>query len=236
MNTEALLLVAAVAGVGVLHTIVPDHWVPITLIARQRGWSKQETAAASFKAGFGHVLSTLAIGLVVWIGGVAFATRFGNVVDTAASVALVAFGLWIAISSLREVRGSEHGHGHSHSHGHGHSHNFTHLSAPGGADGIHGPELQTIETGHGQLQLSIFEDGVPPRFRLTGADADFVHVEALREDGARQQFQMARRGGWWESLEEIPETAVFTTRSMTLNLAHLKWTAVPYGKATLTCD
>jgi hypothetical protein len=30
-----LLLVAAVATVGVLHTIVPDHWVPITLIARQ---------------------------------------------------------------------------------------------------------------------------------------------------------------------------------------------------------
>ena len=31
----ALLLVGAVATVGVLHTIVPDHWVPITLIARQ---------------------------------------------------------------------------------------------------------------------------------------------------------------------------------------------------------
>ena len=39
-----LLLIGAVAAVGVLHTIVPDHWVPITLIARQRGWSKGETA------------------------------------------------------------------------------------------------------------------------------------------------------------------------------------------------
>jgi hypothetical protein len=35
-----LLLVGAVATVGVLHTMVPDHWVPITLITRQRGWSK----------------------------------------------------------------------------------------------------------------------------------------------------------------------------------------------------
>jgi hypothetical protein len=35
MNYEPeLLLVAAVAIVGVLHTMVPDHWVPITLIAR----------------------------------------------------------------------------------------------------------------------------------------------------------------------------------------------------------
>jgi hypothetical protein len=54
-----LLLIGAVAAVGVLHTIVPDHWVPITLIARQRGWSKVETARASLQAGIGHVLSTL---------------------------------------------------------------------------------------------------------------------------------------------------------------------------------
>lgn len=69
IQTSELLLVGTVAAVGVLHTIVPDHWVPITLIARQRGWSKAETARASFKAGVGHVLSTLAIALVIWLGG-----------------------------------------------------------------------------------------------------------------------------------------------------------------------
>ena len=53
-----LLLIGTVAAVGVLHTIVPDHWVPITLIARQLGWSKAETARASFQAGIRHVLST----------------------------------------------------------------------------------------------------------------------------------------------------------------------------------
>jgi hypothetical protein len=37
-----LLLVGAVAAVGVLHTIVPDHWVPIALIARQRGWDRAD--------------------------------------------------------------------------------------------------------------------------------------------------------------------------------------------------
>ncbi|HEY5071164.1 MAG TPA: hypothetical protein VII63_03950, partial [Caulobacteraceae bacterium] len=65
--TPQLLLVGAVAGVGVLHTMVPDHWVPITLIARQRGWSRAATARAALVAGTGHVLSTLAIALVVWI-------------------------------------------------------------------------------------------------------------------------------------------------------------------------
>jgi hypothetical protein len=108
-----LLLIGAVAAVGVLHTIVPDHWVPITLIARQRGWSKVETARASLQAGIGHVLSTLLIAVVVWLAGVAVATRFGHIVDTAASIALVAFGSWIAISAWRELRGNA-GHGHSH--------------------------------------------------------------------------------------------------------------------------
>ena len=203
MNSEALFLVAAVAGVGVLHTIVPDHWVPITLIARQRGWSRGETALVAFKAGIGHVLSTLAIGLVVWIGGVAFATRFGSIVDTAASLALVAFGGWIAISALREMRGSG---------GHGHRHDVSHLGGgvAGAAATVHGPELQRIETGHGVLELSIFEDGVPPRFRLTGAEASLIRVETVRDGRTRQMFSMANQGAYWESVEEIPEPHGFT--------------------------
>jgi len=196
-----LLLIGAVATVGVLHTIVPDHWVPITLIARQRGWSKAETARAAFQAGIGHVLSTLLIASVVWLAGVAVATRFGHVVDTAASIALVAFGSWIAISAWRELRGDG-GHGHSHAHGHSHSHDFAHLGRGGG---IHGPELQRIPMGHGELELSIYEAGVPPRFRLTGAHADAIRVETLRPDGTRQLFLFANHGTYWESLEQIPE-------------------------------
>src|SRR6516165_1295854 len=153
-----LLLIGTVAAVGVLHTMVPDHWVPITLIARQRGWSKGETARASLRAGLGHVLSTLLIALGVWLAGVAVAAHFGHLVDTAASVALVAFGAWIAIAAWRELRGQGW-------HGHGHAHRFARL----GAGEIHGPEVQKIPTDHGELVLSIYESGVPPRFRLTAS-------------------------------------------------------------------
>ena len=45
-----VLLIGAVAAVGVLHTIVPDHWVPITVMARQHGWSKSEIGRAAFPA------------------------------------------------------------------------------------------------------------------------------------------------------------------------------------------
>jgi ABC-type nickel/cobalt efflux system permease component RcnA len=127
-----VLLIAAVAAVGVLHTIVPDHWMPITLIARQRGWSRAETARASLQAGVGHVVSTLIIAAVVWLAGVAVAQRFGHIVDTASSIALVAFGLWFAISAWRDLH-SHRGHGHAHdaAHLHGHDHaGHTHDHGP----------------------------------------------------------------------------------------------------------
>ncbi len=129
VSSGQLLLIGSVAVVGVLHTSVPDHWVPITLIARQRGWSKKETLSAAIKAGTGHVLSTLAIALVVWIAGVAVAARFGHYVDLASSLALIAFGLWIAVASWLEMRQGGHekgydaeGQGHSHPHESWHSH------------------------------------------------------------------------------------------------------------------
>jgi hypothetical protein len=116
------LLLGAVIAVGVLHTMVPDHWVPITLIARQKKWSKGQTAKAALQAGTGHVVTTLLIALVVWIAGVAIATQFGHLVDTLSSLALIGFGLWIAIGSWMEMHIS---HGHYHDdvfHPHEHQH------------------------------------------------------------------------------------------------------------------
>ena len=212
-----LLLIVSIGVVGVLHTIVPDHWVPITLIARQRGWSKGETARAAFQAGIGHVVSTLIIASVIWFAGVAVAAKFGRFIDTAASVALIGFGGWLAVSSWRELRGrSGHGHSYGHDHGHTHTHDFSFLSGPE-PTGIHGPELQRIDTGDGVIELSIFEHDAPPRFRLSGTDADRVQVETLREFGARQVFSFANRGKFWESVDEILEPHGF---AVTVTLDH----------------
>ena len=116
------LLIAAVIAVGVLHTLVPDHWVPITLLARQQGWSRWKTARAALGAGAGHTLSTLVIALAVWAAGAVFAARFGYLVSLVSSLALAGFGGWIAISSLREItHDRDHDHGHTHI-GHAHEH------------------------------------------------------------------------------------------------------------------
>jgi hypothetical protein len=202
-DTSALVLVGAVAVVGVLHTVVPDHWVPITLIARQRGWSKAETARVAFKAGTGHVLSTLAIAVVIWVAGVAVATRFGQWVDTIASLALVGFGAWIAISAWRDLHG--HG-GQSQSHHRGHSDENSNLQ---NVAAVHGNERQRIDTRHGLVELSIFEAGAPPRFRLTGNFGPSAMLETRRDNGTVETFFFKDRGGYWESDNEIAEPHQF---------------------------
>jgi len=114
-SSPLALLVFTAGAVGVLHTVVPDHWAPIAVIARQRRWSRRETARAAAGAGLGHTLSTLLIGAVAWAAGSVAAVRYGRDINIAAGFALVAFGLWSALSGLREIHRHEHA-THSHEH------------------------------------------------------------------------------------------------------------------------
>jgi cation diffusion facilitator family transporter len=64
------------------------------------------------------------------------------------------------------------------------------------------------------MRLEVFEDGVPPRFRLRWESGrapagDAVTIETVRPDGSRQVFQMVDRGGFVESAEDIPEPHAF---------------------------
>jgi ABC-type nickel/cobalt efflux system permease component RcnA len=133
------LLVGAVGSVGVLHTIVPDHWFPITVMARQRGWSKSETARVALKAGTGHVVSTLVIAMLVWVAGAAAARRFGSALDTATSLALVGFGLWIAVSACIA---QHHKHAHPDRHG-SHAPGHEHHEGGSGHSPPHGQKSRT---------------------------------------------------------------------------------------------
>jgi putative Mn2+ efflux pump MntP len=106
------LLVLAVAAVGVFHTLVPDHWVPIALVARKHGWTRSQTARAAAIAGLGHTVSTLIIAIIVWYAGVVFAERFGRDVDIVTSALLFGFGAWVVIGAVRELRESPPAHSH----------------------------------------------------------------------------------------------------------------------------
>ena len=135
------MLLATMALIGIFHTMVPDHWVPITLVARRYRWSRKETGRFAALAGLGHVLTTLLLGLLVWGIGKAAALRFGQALDSYASFGLVLFGGWFAVRSYREVRasGTEDASQHHHSHGYDHVHGLVLFSEPDlGSDHEHG--------------------------------------------------------------------------------------------------
>ena len=121
----------------------------------------------------------------------------------AEAIPIAALGLAVNLASawLLGAGDPHHGHGHGGDHGQGH------------AAHAH-DEQKRIEAPGGAVILEVFEDGVPPRFRLRGASgpapsAAVVSVETLRPDGARQVFAFADRGGFLESLDEIPEPHEF---------------------------
>jgi hypothetical protein len=109
----------------------------------------------------------------------------------AEALPIACLGLAVNIASAWLLSGGGHGHGHSHSHSHAH----------GGHDHQDHDESREIVTASGVVRLEVFEDGVPPRFRLraqTGPAlmAQAVTVETVRPDGARQVFTMMDQGGY----------------------------------------
>jgi len=131
VHANATLLIWAVLAVGVLHTLVPDHWAPLVALARRNGWSPFRTALAAAGAGLGHVTSTLLFGVVVWGIGAVAAARYAHLVDVGSALALIGFGAWFAVSGWREIHGGAHAHEHGHL-GHGHVHRH-----PGGLEHAH---------------------------------------------------------------------------------------------------
>ncbi len=124
----------------------------------------------------------------------------------AEAIPIAAVGLAVNVASAWLLSGTDHHHDHGHAHGHAHSyddHDHHHAH----------DETRRIATSLGTVILEIFEDGVPPRFRLRSEVASALTgaaVETLRPDGTRQQFAMVDRGGYLESADEIPEPHEFT--------------------------
>lgn len=119
------------------------------------------------------------------------------------AIPIAVVGLFVNIVSAWLLSGGDH-HGHGHGHGHGHAH---------GHDGHeHEDAVQRLITATGSADLSIFEDGVPPRFRLRFSEpksSSVLGIETLRPDGQRQAFSFEDRGDYWESIQEIPEPHAF---------------------------
>ena len=119
----------------------------------------------------------------------------------AEAIPIACLGLAVNVASAWLLSGGDH---------HGHSH-----------EAHHQDEIHRIATDAGAVILEVFEDGVPPRFRVrveigSAVLATSVSLETVRPDGARQKFTLADRGGYLESVEEIPEPHAFVVK-LTIN-------------------
>ena len=206
------LFVPSAVLLGALHGLEPGHskTMMAAFIVAIRG-----TLTQAVLLGLSATASHTAIVWAIALGGLYFGRRWNTettepyfqVVSAAMIIAVAVWMLWRTwrhrAFALPEGHANPQPHDHDHDHDHDHAH--TH------------DEEHRIDTGHGVVLLQIFEDGVPPRFRLLSASgsgwpADEVHLETERADGHRQSFTFRRHGGYLESVQEIPEPHEFVAR------------------------
>ncbi len=200
-SAHAWLFIPSALLLGALHGLEPGHskTMMAAFIVAVRG-----TVWQAILLGLSATLSHTAIVWAIALAGL----YFGRNLDLEASEpwfqlasALIILGVagWMIFATWREQRTAHNEHDHDHDHVHAHD------------------ETRRIDTGPGVLVLSIFEDGVPPEFRIAAEsgpllEADDVVVMTTREGGATQSFTFVRDGDRLRSTEAIPEPHAFTAR------------------------
>jgi nickel/cobalt transporter (NicO) family protein len=122
VSTTTPALVAAAAGVGFGHAILPDHWVPLGVLSRTHRYPLSRVARLAGLAGVAHVLVSLVIGAVIVIVGLQLRSTVEHVQNAIVGGLLIATG--VAFAALEATgRGHSHPHGHAHDdHAHDHDH------------------------------------------------------------------------------------------------------------------
>jgi nickel/cobalt transporter (NicO) family protein len=119
-------LLAAAAGVGFGHAILPDHWMPLAVIGRVERYPTRRVARLATLAGIAHVLVSLVLGAVIIVIGLQFRSSIEHAQDAIVGSILILTGLVFAGLELAG-RGHSHGPGaHQHSHGRGRGHDHDH--------------------------------------------------------------------------------------------------------------
>jgi nickel/cobalt transporter (NicO) family protein len=109
MSSTTPALLAAAAGVGFGHAILPDHWVPLAVLGRARRYPLSKVARLSSLAGVAHVLLSLVLGAVIIAIGLQFRSTVQSAQDTIIGLLLISTGVGFVVLELT-------GRGHSHDH------------------------------------------------------------------------------------------------------------------------
>lgn len=156
-TTSLIVLLLAGSSVAIFHAILPDHWMPIALVARAQRWSTARTTRVALWTGLGHVLGSIALGVIVIALGYGLKSIL-RVEGPIVGIVLVLTGLALFLWSLRhpghrhldgaadhthehalddheqDAEGHDHHHEHTHNHAHAHhseGHTHSHNHHPG---------------------------------------------------------------------------------------------------------
>eukprot|EP00241_Pyramimonas_parkeae_P011139 CAMPEP_0114261202 /NCGR_PEP_ID=MMETSP0058-20121206/20985_1 /TAXON_ID=36894 /ORGANISM="Pyramimonas parkeae, CCMP726" /LENGTH=226 /DNA_ID=CAMNT_0001376669 /DNA_START=87 /DNA_END=767 /DNA_ORIENTATION=+ len=98
--------------VSVLHSLLPTHWLPFSVVGRAHGWTLSKTLLVTAAGGFCHVMSTTLLG---WTAAtMASAVLSEEAIHSMASGLLVLMGLIYTFQFWRGARGHHHHHHHGH--------------------------------------------------------------------------------------------------------------------------
>lgn len=201
------LFIPSAIGLGALHGLEPGHskTVMAAFIIAIRG-----TLTQAVLLGLAATISHTAVVWVVALGGMYFGQQWSAegtepYMQVASALLILGVATWMIWRTWRQQRTCFHDHSHEQSPDHGHDH--------------HHGEARRIDTGHGVVRLEVFEDGVPPRFRLFRESGhgyalapNQVSVMTERADGSRQSFAFVQRDGFLESQQEVPDPHEFIAR------------------------
>lgn len=131
MGNGLTILYLTAASIGFFHTIFgPDHYLPFIVMSRARKWSLGKTVLITFLCGVGHILSSVALGFIGIMLGVAvmrleaFESFRGNI----AAWALIGFGFTYFLWGIRRaIRYKPHQHVHVHLDSSHHAHEHSHI-------------------------------------------------------------------------------------------------------------
>ncbi|PKQ41922.1 MULTISPECIES: nickel/cobalt efflux protein RcnA [Pseudomonas] len=206
--SQAWLYVPTAILLGALHGLEPGHskTMMAAFIVAIRGTVRQ-----AILLGLAATASHTAVVWLVAIGGMYLGQNLdGQTTEpyfqVASAVLIIAIALWMLWRTWRGEQMWRFEQGDDHHHAHDHAHD----------------ESRRIDTGHGRIELSIFEEGVAPRWRLHTLSghprqATDVVLQTTREDGSMRRFAFAQRDDYLESVDEIPEPHAFNVR---LSLGH----------------
>ena len=194
-SAHAWLFVPSAILLGALHGLEPGHskTMMAAFIIAIRGTVFQ-AALLGLSATISHTAIVWAVALAgLYFGQELSGERSEAWLQLASAVIIVGIAGWMVWRTWRDQ---------NHEHEHDHHHH---------------DEPQTISLAGMPLLLEVFEDGVPPRWRIrseTGAlpAAGDIKVTTIREDGSEQTFAFAARDGYLESVAEIPEPHAFKAR------------------------